>query len=86
MGVDDQGNKFELSPDPMADELKNRMGNGQLGNTESIKNNLKLILSDESIFGIDLYKAEIGNKIEGMFAELSAGKGAVRNTLVKYLK
>jgi len=37
------------------------------------------------IFGIDLYKTGLGEKVENIFLELMNGKGAVRKTLVKYL-
>ena len=43
------------------------------------------ILSNENIFGIDLYKVGIGRQVEEYFEELVAGKGAIRRTLVKYL-
>ena len=44
-----------------------------------------LIIGLIIIFGINLYEAGIGDKIEEMFVEEIAGKGAVRNTLKKYL-
>jgi len=34
---------------------------------------------------VDLYEAGLGEKIEGFFAEMTAGPGAVRGTLRKYL-
>ena len=37
------------------------------------------------VFGLDLYQAGLGEKIEGMAAELYAGPGAVRRTLHKYV-
>ena len=43
------------------------------------------VLKDKTIFAVDLYEAGLGEKIEGMFVELIAGKGAVRNTLKKYV-
>jgi len=43
-------------------------------------------ISNVNIFGSDLYKAGIGEKIEGIFREEIAGPGAVRKTLQKYLK
>ena len=45
---------------------------------------LQPILSDETIFAVNLYDAGLGEKVEGMFAELTAGTGAVRATLEKY--
>lgn len=85
MGIDDSGNTFELSPDPKLPTLVpiiSRMGLGQNENTHDV---LKDILTDKSIFGIDLYEIGLGEKIELLFGEMSIGKGAVRNTLKKYL-
>ena len=47
---------------------------------------LKPILSNDMIFAVNLYEVGLGEKIEAMFLELIAGKGAIRNTLKKYLK
>ncbi len=47
---------------------------------------LSPILSNEKIFAVNLYELGLGEKIEGMFIEMMAGKGAVRETLKKYLK
>lgn len=84
LGVDDDGNKFELSPDPMITELTKELKGIEVGKVESYNGQLKPILSNENIFGIDLYKAGIGEKVEDMFKELIADKGAVRKTLKKY--
>ena len=43
------------------------------------------ILSSTNIFGADIYEAGLAGKVEGLYHELSAGKGAVRATLKKYL-
>jgi fructuronate reductase len=43
------------------------------------------ILSNPNLFGVDLKDAGLDGKVEGMFKELIAGKGAVRATLKKYL-
>ncbi|MDO4302243.1 MAG: mannitol dehydrogenase family protein [Clostridia bacterium] len=84
IGVDDEGNKFELSSDPMISELSRELTGIEVGRAESYKGQLKPILSNSNIFGIDLYKAGVGERIECMFKELIAGKGAVRRTLEKY--
>ena len=44
------------------------------------------ILSNEKIFGVNLYKARLGEKIEKYFKEMLVGNGAVRKTLKKYLE
>lgn len=85
LGIDDEGNEFELSSDPMLDELREKLSGIKIGERKSFSGKLKPILSDKNIFGIDLYYAGIGDKIEEMFAELASGKGSVRNTLKKYL-
>ncbi len=85
LAVDDEGNPFELSPDPMNDELQERFGSIEIGRPETVTDQLRPILSNVNIFGSDLYEAGIGELIETMFKEEIAGKGAVRNTLRKYL-
>ncbi len=85
MSIDDLGNKFELSPDPNADEVKQYVEGISLGDTGSVSNKIKPLLSDSNIFGINLYEYGLGEKVEGMFLELISGKGAVKNTIEKYL-
>ena len=69
----------------MADELKCQLDGIVWGESSSYTGQLKNLLSNANIFGINLFDAGIGNKIEEMFVEEIAGKGAVRNTLKKYL-
>lgn len=85
LGVQDDGEKFELSADPMAGELTAELAGIEVGKPETYTGQLKAILSNANIFGIDLYEAGIGEKIEEMFKEEIAGTGAVRATLKKYL-
>lgn len=85
LGVDDKGEAFELSPDPMIPELKKALEGVEAGRPDSYTGQLKSILSNANIFGIDLYKAGIGERIEEMFKEELAGPGSVRATLEKYL-
>lgn len=86
MAIDDKGNKFELSPDPLLSSLIPIINNIKLGNTDNVHEVLMEILSNKSIFGIDLYEVGLGEKIEGYFKELIAGEGAIRSTLKKYCK
>lgn len=85
MGVDDNGDSFELSPDPLADTVCEYIKDIRLGDTGSFHNQLQPILSDKRIFGLDLYQAGLGETVEGMFAELVSKKGAVRAALKKYV-
>ncbi|MDO4329736.1 MAG: mannitol dehydrogenase family protein [Lachnospiraceae bacterium] len=85
LAVDDAGNAFELSPDPMIPELTKKLEGIQVGKPETYTGQLKPILSNANIFGINLYDAGIGERIEDMFVEEIAGPGAVREVLKKYL-
>ena len=84
-GIDDEGETFELSPDPLAEELRAIVKQVPLGYPEALQDQLHLVLSNAGIFGIDLYEAGVGSKIEALFKEEIAGYGAVRETLRKHL-
>jgi fructuronate reductase len=91
MGIDDNGNAFECSPDPLLDSSRAHVAGIKLGDGVGTTDGnfgakLKPLLSDAKIFGVDLYEAGLGTLVEGYFAELVAGKGAIRKTLQKYLK
>ena len=84
-GVDDMGNTYELAPDPMVPEIQAALSSVVFGNPESLTDQLHPILSNEKVFFIDLYKAGLGEKIEGMFREMIAGKGSTKATIHKYM-
>lgn len=85
LAVNDEGNPFECSGDPMLDELQAKLSGVTLGNPDSISGKLDNILANPLIFGSDLVELGLAGKIEGMVKELLAGPGAVRTTLKKYL-
>ena len=85
LAVDDGGAPFELSPDPMLPELKEIFKDVILGQPETLGDRLRGLLTNETLFGVDLYEAGLGEKIEAMARELLAGPGAVRATLKRYL-
>ncbi len=85
MAVDDEGQPYELAPDPMVPEMKEALADVIFGDPSSLKDQLKGILSNENVFFIDLYKAGIGELIEQIFREEITGPGAVRATVQKYL-
>ena len=86
LAVDDEGRDYELAPDPMNEELQEQLGDIVVGKPETLKDQLKPVLSNERLFFTDLYKAGVGEKVEEMFREMIAGKGAVRATLHKYIQ
>ena len=85
LGKDDELNDFTVSADPMLSELQGLLAGVEIGKPETAAGKLNSILSNKVLFGSDLYEVGLGEKIEGMFRELIAGKGAVRATLVKYM-
>ena len=85
LGVDDEGNEFTVSPDPMYGELSAKLEGVKIGETCDVHAVLAPIFSDARIFGVDLYEAGLGEYAESIFAQLIAGKGAVRATLKRCL-
>lgn len=85
MGIDDNGNAFELSPDPMLSTVVPYLKDIKLGDKVDAHSVLENILSNETIFGVNLYEIGLGAKVEQYFLELISGVGAVRGTLKKYL-
>lgn len=85
LAVDDNGCEFTPSSDPMLAELRELLGGVTLGKSESAQGKLTPILSNTVLFGVNLYEAGLGEKIEHMYAELLAGNGAVRATIKRYI-
>ena len=86
LGVDDEGKEMPVSPDPMLAALQADLAGIVLGDPDSVGDKLAPILSNPNLFGVDLKDAGLDEKVTGYFKELIAGKGAVRETLMKYLK
>ncbi len=84
-GLDDNGEPFSPSPDPMLEELQAIVAPLELGKPNQDWSCLKALFSRADVFGLDLYEAGLGEQIEGMVRELYAGPGAVRSTLHKYV-
>jgi len=84
MGVDDEGKEFELSPDPLLPAMQEKLAGITLGG-EINDEQIKTILSDTAIWGVDLNECGLADKVVGYFHELMAGPGAVRATLKKYV-
>ena len=85
LGTDDKLEKMELSSDPMLANLQEKLSGVEAGKPETYTGQLKEILTNKAIFGVDMYEAGLADKVEGMFVEMLAGKDAVRNTLKKYV-
>lgn len=85
LGVDDNGNKFDISPDPLLPDLRSTLSEIKLGNVsyDTAKTALHPIFSNESIFGVDLYSTPLGHRAEEYFVRMTAGKGAVTSLLTE---
>ena len=84
-GIDDEGKAFEPSPDPLLAELSAIVAPLEVKEGPQDFSCLKALYTRKDVFGVDLYEAGLGEKIEAMAAELYAGPGAVRKTLHKYV-
>lgn len=84
MGINDQGERFELSADPCLETMCPLVSGLKLGDT-NVHESVAPILSNDKIFGVNLYEAGLGELVEQYFTEMLAGKGAVLATLQKYV-
>ena len=87
MAIDDAGNVFELSPDPMLETVRPYVADFTLGQAvpvETLLEKLSGLLSNAVIFGVDLVANGMAKLVCSYFAELTAGVGAVRATLKKH--
>ncbi len=85
MAIDDQGNAFSLSPDPLLDTVCPHVADIRLGETDGVEEKIRPILENQAIFGVDLYALGIAPLVISDFKELIAGPGAVQKTLEKHV-
>jgi fructuronate reductase len=84
MQIDDQGNAFEASSDPMLEKLTGLMKDIRLGDVIGVED-VEEILRDESIFSLDLVEAGLADKVVAYFNEMNAAPGAIGLCLEKAL-
>lgn len=85
MGIDDEGNKFTLSPDPQLGYLEPFFKDIKLGDVTEMSA-LEPVLRNKQIFGVDLVEIGMAPLVMKYFNELNAGKGAIAKTLDKYVE
>lgn len=86
MAVDDEGKPFELSPDPLLELVRPAVENCRLGEPYDVETALKPVLENDQIFGVNLYEMGMAQLVCRYFREMTAGTGAVRHTLEKYVQ
>ena len=84
MGIEDNGRKFEVSPDPLYEYAYGYVKDINLGDKIKL-DQVRSLLEDEKIFGLNLVSAGLAETVVSYFNELNDGKHAVRKTLDKYL-
>ena len=84
MAVDDEGRPFEPSPDPLLETAQAFVAGMKLGEKPDCAG-LEGLLRNKTVFGVDLVEAGLADRVCAYFEELTAGVGAVRATLHKYV-
>lgn len=85
MAVDDKGNAFTPSADPLLEAAGAYVKDYELSDTPKDLSKLNPLLSNEKVFGVDLVAIGMADTVKNYFAELSCGIGAVKKTLEKYV-
>lgn len=86
LAVDDKGETFACSSDPMLEVLQKQLSPVKLGAPETATEDvLRPILSNQALFAVDLYEAELAGKVTEFFRKMLTGPGAVRETLEELL-
>ena len=85
LGLDDELNEFTPSPDPLLEYARNELKNVGIGKKVEAEE-IKSLLENESIFGVDLIKTGLADIVVKDLNSLLKGKGDVRETLKNCLK
>lgn len=85
MGIDDNGNPFTLSPDPMLSLVQPYFSDIHLGDIIDVETLLAPLLSNATIWGVNLYHVGLADIVCTFFSEMIKSPGAVLNTLKKYI-
>ena len=84
LAVDDEGNAFTPSTDPLLSECQGKLSGVKLGDAltqDEAEKILAPILSDERIFAYDVTKTKLFGRVAAYFAEMVSGKHKVRESL-----
>jgi fructuronate reductase len=81
LSIDDEGRAFEVSLDPQYEAITAYLSGISLGQTGSFHAKLEPVLSNPALFGVNLYEAGLGGRVEELFAQMLTHPGAVRKVL-----
>lgn len=85
MSINDDGEPFTPSSDPLLSELQPFVESIQLGDNVDVHSILSPILNNKQIFPSDLDAAKLTPKIEAYFTAMISGTGAISKTLHEQL-
>ncbi|MDR1156775.1 MAG: mannitol dehydrogenase family protein [Oscillospiraceae bacterium] len=85
LGVDDGLRPMTLSGDPLLDVLRPALADVVAGRPETYRGQLRPLLSNPVLFGVDLFQVGLGDRVETNFLRMLTGPGAVRRTLRDFL-
>ena len=85
MAVDDNGNAFTPSSDPLLDTVTPYVADYKLTADKKDLSKLDDLLKNDKIFGVNLVEIGMADRVKDYFEELSSGVGAVTSTLQKYV-
>lgn len=85
LATDDNGDSFQPSPDPLLESSQKVVESIKLGDQGPFDEILKPLMENEAIFGFNLYASPLKDKVLEAFTSLVKGKGAVRETLHRYV-
>ena len=86
--MNDNGIVFEISPDPQLETLRSYITQIPIGEESKkmdVEAQLKPILKNKEIFGVNLYEVGMVERVCDYFREMLAGSGAIRAVLKKYV-
>ncbi len=85
MAIDDNGKKFELSPDPLLATICPYVAELKLTKEQNVETAVAPVLKDEKIFGVNLYEVGLADIVCRYLSEMTQGVGAVREALCRYV-
>lgn len=81
MALNDNGEAFTLSPDPLLEEVLPIANQLSLEEEQDVASIIEPLLKNEKIFGLDLTETVLSDKVVAYVTALTNGKGAIRKTL-----
>ncbi len=86
LGVDDKGEAFSVSPDPMLPMLQQELAGVVWNDPESLGSHADALLENASLFGVSLTEAGLAGKVKAYLVSMLQGAGSVRSTLHQTLQ